>query len=160
MHKVFILLGGNIGDRLQYLSMAKKLLQEKAGRIILESSIYETEAWGFEDSKLFLNMVLCLESDFGQEELLLITQQIELDLGRKNKGGEYSARTIDIDILFYDDTVYNSPQLTIPHKNIQNRKFELIPMAEIAPDFIHPVLEKSMMHLLAICPDNLNVRKL
>ena len=159
-HTVYIILGSNIEDRFFYLSEAGQLLSERVGRVTLESSIYETEVWGFEHPVLFLNKVLCVKTNIEPLELLQITQQIEIELGRTQKGGDYKARTIDIDLLFYDDIVFNSTALNIPHPQIQNRKFELIPLVEIAPDFVHPKLKRTMLELLSVCTDTLNVVKL
>jgi 2-amino-4-hydroxy-6-hydroxymethyldihydropteridine diphosphokinase len=158
MNEVYLLTGGNIGNRLEYLSKAKKAIEKRCGSILQESSIYETAAWGMEDQEAFLNQVLGIETSFNPQKLLKSILRIEEDLGRKREL-KYGPRTIDIDILFFNDEVIDEQGLKIPHPEIQNRKFVLAPLNEIASNKIHPVFQKTISQLLAECPDLLTVNK-
>lgn len=159
MNEAYLLTGGNIGDRLDYLSKAKQAIAKGCGRILKESAVYETAAWGKEDQEAFLNQVLKIETDLSADELLQHLLQTETDLGRKREM-KYGPRTIDIDILFFNDEVINRHGLKIPHPQLQNRRFVLAPLNEMAPDKIHPVFHKTIARLLAECPDPLAVHKL
>ncbi len=156
---VFLLLGGNIGDRENFLRMAREQLANKAGSIKKASAIYQTAAWGVEDQQPYLNQVLQIETKFTAEELIAITQHIETTLGRTRQT-RWEARVIDIDILFFDNQIITKPGIEIPHPRLHLRRFTLIPLAEIAPDFKHPALQKTVTDLLEICPDELEVKKL
>lgn len=158
MNKVYLLTGGNIGDRSEFLSKAKNTIRERCGEILQESSIYETAAWGLENQEPFLNQVLKLQTIMKPEELLQSILQIEEELGRKRQL-KYGPRTIDIDILFFNDEVVDEQGLKIPHPQLQNRRFVLVPLNEIAPDKIHPIFQKTVSQLLDECPDLLEVNK-
>jgi 2-amino-4-hydroxy-6-hydroxymethyldihydropteridine diphosphokinase len=158
-HKVYLLLGSNEGNRISWFQKAMAELEQTVGIITAKSSLYETAAWGKEDQPDFLNMALCIETTLTPEALLQATQTIEQHLGRQ-RTVHWGQRTLDIDILFYDDVVMSSPTLDIPHPYIQDRRFALIPLHEIAPQLIHPVLHKTIAELLAVCPDTLEVRHL
>jgi 2-amino-4-hydroxy-6-hydroxymethyldihydropteridine diphosphokinase len=158
MHKVFILLGSNQGERMQFLSKAKKLVAEVCGKILKESSVYETAAWGNSKQASFLNQVIIISSDLSSDDLMKNLLLIENKLGRVRKE-KFGPRTIDLDILFYDDLVYHSALVTIPHPAIQDRRFVLIPLIEIAPRKRHPVYLKTVSALLKECTDILNVKK-
>lgn len=157
MIKLYLLLGGNLGDKSQVFKETTKLINEKVGKITRQSHIYETEPWGFESSDLFWNQVLELAVLISPQEVLNSTQKIEHLLGRTREAQHYDSRIIDIDILFYGDQIISLENLTIPHPRIQDRKFALVPLNEIAPDLIHPVFQKSMGQLLLECPDQLRV---
>lgn len=159
MVKVYLLLGGNLGDKKLVFVNATKFLKENVGAILQQSHIYETEPWGFESSDLFWNQVLELVTDLSPEEVLRQTQHIELELGRVRKERKYDSRIIDIDILFYGDEIIQLPNLIIPHPRIQERKFALIPLNEIAPELKHSILQKNIGQLLAECTDQLRVEK-
>ena len=159
MIKLYLLLGGNLGDKGQVFKETTKLLNEKVGKITRQSHIYETEPWGFESSDLFWNQVLELAVLISPQEVLNSTQQIEHQLGRTRAAQHYDSRIIDIDILFYGDQIISLENLTIPHPRIQDRKFALVPLNEIAPDLIHPVLQKSISQLWLECTDQLRVEK-
>ncbi len=149
----YLLLGSNLGDREKFLEEAILLLSEKAGKIISWSSVYETEPWGFETQNSFLNRVILVQTDLMPEELLHVILEIERVMGRKRVKEGYDSRIIDIDILFYDDLISHTDDLTIPHPRMHLRRFTLIPMEEIAPDFMHPLLRKTMSELLKDCED-------
>ncbi|HAH24690.1 MAG TPA: 2-amino-4-hydroxy-6-hydroxymethyldihydropteridine diphosphokinase [Prolixibacteraceae bacterium] len=159
MIKLYLLLGGNLGDKRQVFLEATALLEEQVGRITQQSHIYETEPWGFESTDMFWNQVLELSVSISPEEVLERTQQIEQQLGRTRKAQQYDSRIIDIDILFYGDQIISTENLTIPHPRIQERKFVLVPLNEIAPELTHPVLQKSVGQLLLDCTDQLRVEK-
>ena len=158
MIELYTLLGGNLGDKKKIFEEARELLGERIGKISALSSVYETEPWGFESEDIFWNQVLKMETELSTEEILAKIQQIEQDLGRIRKENQFSSRIIDIDILFYGDQIINQENLIIPHPRIQERKFTLVPLCEIAPELLHPVLKKSIGQLLKECPDRLNVK--
>ena len=159
MNKAYLLIGGNMGDRERFLAAARKKITSVCGKIIQASSLYETAAWGLEEQDSFLNQALETETDLDAETLLKKILGIEEILGRKRER-KFGPRTIDIDILFFNDAVINSKDLTVPHPELQNRRFVLTPLREIAPDLLHPVLQKSVIQLLNECPDNLPVQKI
>ncbi len=158
MNKAYLLIGGNMGNRLQNLGRAVSLLQ-LPGRVIKQSGLYETAAWGKSDQPAFLNQALLLETSLTARQLLQSVLSIEEKMGRK-RAEKYGPRIIDIDILFYDSLVMHEPGLTIPHPEVQNRRFALEPMHEIAADYIHPVLKKTIGTLLKECPDKLEVHRI
>jgi 2-amino-4-hydroxy-6-hydroxymethyldihydropteridine diphosphokinase len=158
MNEVYLLTGGNIGNRLEYLSKAKEQIEKRCGSILKASSVYETAAWGKEDQGAFLNQVLKVETNLHPEEVLKTILQIEEYLGRKREL-KYGPRTIDIDILFFNDKIINRRALKIPHPQMQNRRFVLVPLNEIASGKVHPTLHKTISQLLAECPDPLAVNK-
>ncbi len=159
MAQVFLSLGSNKGDRLKYLEKAIILIQNKTGKIVKISDIFESKSWAYEDND-YLNALIEIETDLSPEELLKKTQKIEKELGRntktytKNGKTVYSARTIDIDIIFYDGKIINSEHLTIPHPLMHLRRFVLFPMTQIAPDFIHPVFNEKIETLYIRCEDD------
>jgi 2-amino-4-hydroxy-6-hydroxymethyldihydropteridine diphosphokinase len=159
MSIVYIILGGNVGNREKIISEAIELTDSKIGRIQSKSSLYESEAWGFK-SDLFINQVIIIKSDLSSIDILKKTQQIEIQLGRKQKNGSYQARTIDIDLLYIDDLIIKTPDLEIPHPRMDQRKFVLLPLSEVAPDKIHPINGLTSSQLLSKCKDNLVVRRL
>lgn len=159
MAKVYLLLGGNQGDKRFVFEETAKMLNERVGKISRSSGIYETEPWGFQSEDMFWNQVLELSVMISAQEVLEKIQQIEHQLGRERKGAQYESRIIDIDILFYDEQIVESPDLTIPHPRIRERKFVLVPLNEIVPGMIHPVLGKTINQLLSECPDQLKVEK-
>ena len=159
MSKLYLLLGGNLGDKRKIFSEAIQLINDRIGKTDSQSAIYETEPWGFESEDLFWNQVLEISTSLTPEEVLKQTQQIEHELGRIRKKHQYASRVIDIDILFFSDLILNQPNLIIPHPRIQERKFTLVPLAEIAPELIHPVFRKTVVRLLNECSDALKVEK-
>jgi len=153
LHKVYLLLGSNRGDRQTMLVNALQMIEKQAGRIIGASSIYETEPWGFSDEILFLNQVCLVETELEPASLLDELLGIEKKIGRLRTSGPYSSRAIDLDILYFDAIIFQSDHLSIPHQRLHERRFTLVPLAELAPGFIHPVLKKSNTELLSECND-------
>jgi 2-amino-4-hydroxy-6-hydroxymethyldihydropteridine diphosphokinase len=145
--KIFLGIGSNLGDRLQNLN---DCMDEFS--IIQKSSIYETEPVGFLDQPWFLNAVIQIDSILRPRELLEQCQSVETRLKRKREIPK-GPRSIDIDILFYGEQILQEQDLIIPHPEIQNRGFVLVPLNEIASDFVHPVFKKTISELLEICPD-------
>lgn len=141
-------LGTNIGNKRRNLITAAALLAERVGDVLALSGFYETEPWGFESNNWFLNAAVKLNTDYTPQELLVVTQQIEKELGRTEKSnGTYHDRVIDIDILLYDDEVLQTPELVLPHPLMHERKFVMEPLAEIAPFVQHPIFKESIMDL-------------
>jgi 2-amino-4-hydroxy-6-hydroxymethyldihydropteridine diphosphokinase len=156
MNKVFLLIGGNMGDRLQNLHQAITLLSAACGPVIQQSAVYETAAWGKTDQAAFLNQALELTTELSAQELITTVLSVEEQMGR-HRTERFGPRVIDIDIMFYNKDIINEPHLTVPHPQMQNRRFALIPLAELAPSFIHPVLKKTLEQLLLDCRDALPV---
>ena len=161
-HKVVLSFGGNLDNTKDCFQKAIRKIKKKIGKVEMTSSLYSTEAWGMEKgTNDFLNQVIVIHSDSKPKKILKATQKIEKKLGRKSKSinQEYRDRPIDIDILFYDDEIINKKKLTIPHPLLQERKFILEPLSEIIPDYIHPVLKKTIKELLLSSTDKLEVKK-
>jgi len=158
MATAYLGLGSNMGDRKENLCQAILMLSSKVGVVVAVSSLYESKAWGYDSENKFLNAVIAIETERYPEELLFDIKEIEAILGReKKKTISYEDRLIDIDILFYDELVYETDKLIIPHPHIEKRKFVLAPMAEIAPDFIHPLTDKKIKELNRICEDSIQL---
>ena len=151
-----ILLGANLGDRSLTLQRAIDLIAERIGPVVRQSGLYETAPWGITDQPAYLNQVLVVETNLEPEAVLARTQAIEQELGRVRLE-KWGARVIDIDILYYDQLILQTDTLTIPHPYLHQRRFTLVPLAEIAPDFVHPALQKTTMTLLAECEDTSEV---
>jgi 2-amino-4-hydroxy-6-hydroxymethyldihydropteridine diphosphokinase len=154
-----ILLGSNLGDRSSNLDKARRFIGREIGKIVTASSIYETAPWGKTDQPHFLNQVIEIECPFAPHELLHSLKAIEQRLGRTSSE-KWGSRVLDLDILFYSSELIKEDNLTIPHPEITNRKFVLIPLNEIIPDFIHPKHNKTIRELLHECSDQLEVIKL
>lgn len=159
MDGIYLLLGSNLGNKEENLRIASSHLVAKAGKIIKPSAIYETSAWGETDQPVFLNQVIEIQTSLSPIGLLAALQDIEVEMGRIRLG-HWKERIIDIDILYYHQQIIRSQRLTIPHPEMQNRRFTLVPLCEIAPEFMHPVLKKSNVALLAACKDTLNVERM
>lgn len=159
MNKAYLLTGGNMGNREENLATAYNYIDQQCGHVNLASSIYETAAWGKNDQSSFLNQVLEIQTNLTPRQLLKKILLIEQQIGRVREE-KYGPRIIDIDILLFNDEIHNYPTLKIPHPELQNRRFVLVPLAEIAATTIHPVLKKTMTELLAICPDKLEVARI
>jgi 2-amino-4-hydroxy-6-hydroxymethyldihydropteridine diphosphokinase len=147
MSTVFIGIGSNLGNREQYCTSAIKLLIESGLKVTKMSRKFETEPWGVENQPRFINMVVKAETVLEPLKLLAILKDIEFRLGRK-PDIRWGPRTIDLDILLYDDLVLNTPELNIPHTGMEKRSFVLLPLAEIAPETIHPLINKRIRELL------------
>ena len=143
---VYLLLGSNLGNRKELLDKTIELLSQKVGVIISQSKDYETKPWGVTDQPDFLNLAVSIHTHLKPLEILEQTQSIENQLGRVRKE-KWGARLIDIDLMFYGDEIIDEPNLKVPHPLMQERDFALIPLAEIAPDFVHPVLRKTVSEL-------------
>jgi 2-amino-4-hydroxy-6-hydroxymethyldihydropteridine diphosphokinase len=159
MQGIFLLLGGNIGDRLAYLESAAKLIEKEIGSILQLSSLYETAPWGISEQANFLNQAVEIQTNLAAEKLLEKLLSIELALGRERHHRWY-ARTIDIDILLFGNQVINIQNLQIPHPQMQFRRFALTPLQEIAAEVVHPLLGKTITQILAECEDSLEVKPL
>jgi len=159
MNEVYLLTGGNMGDRPDYLERARAAVSAAVGPVRAASSVYETAAWGLEDQPSFYNQVLCVDTELSAEDVLHAVLAIEQSLGRM-RDVKYGPRTIDIDILFFNDAVIDHPALVVPHPQMAFRRFVLAPLNELAPDKLHPVLKKTVGELLAACPDKLAVHKI
>lgn len=159
MAEVFLLLGSNMGNSVEFIEKAVEGLQEQVGKLIKSSALYQTAAWGKTDQPDFINQVLKLETELSPLEVLTTILGIERKLGRE-RTEKWGSRTIDIDILFYDQEVMACPELTIPHPFLQQRAFTLIPLAELEPEFVHPVYQKTVSELLDELESQLEVKKL
>jgi 2-amino-4-hydroxy-6-hydroxymethyldihydropteridine diphosphokinase len=159
MQEVYLLLGSNLGDREYYISEAVKLISERAGEIKRSSAYYETASWGKTDQPDFINQALCLDTSLSAKQLLITILEIEKHLGRERKV-KWGSRIIDIDILFYGDSIIEHPDLVVPHRFLHKRAFALFPLVEIAGDYRHPVLGKTIFELCNSLDDNSVVRKL
>lgn len=153
LHQAILLLGSNEGNSLQHLNYAENEIVKWVGKITMTSSIYRSEAWGKEDQNDFLNKVIIVDTILNPISLLQLLLTIEQSAGRI-RTQKWGPRTLDIDILYFDDIVYKDDQLLIPHSGICSRRFTLIPLSEIIPDYIHPVTGKSNRWMLDHCPDN------
>jgi len=145
-HTIHIALGTNLGARLENLRAAIDAMPPDVN-VVEESHVYETPPWGYEDQPAFLNMVVKAETDLEPESLLKYLKQIEAELGREGNF-RWGPRLIDLDILFYDDLIMESPPLVIPHPRLHERAFVLVPLADVAPDMVHPVIQKKVSDLL------------
>jgi 2-amino-4-hydroxy-6-hydroxymethyldihydropteridine diphosphokinase len=159
LHKVYIGLGSNVGDRHAFLSDAVRRLNALPGSVVHQvSSIYETEPVGFKDQEDFLNLAVELWTSLEPVELLDATKQIERGIGRRDET-RWHPREIDIDILLYDQLIFRGARLFIPHREMLNRKFVLVPLSEIAGSVVHPIEKMEVQALLRCCTDNSRVTK-
>ena len=158
MNRAFLLTGSNLGNRGENLAAARELINRQCGSIITASSLYETAAWGKTDQPAFLNQALEVYTSLNARQLIRKILKVEKEMGRVREE-KYGPRLIDIDILLFNQEKHNYHFLKLPHPEIQNRRFALLPLAEIAPDIMHPVLNKTITELLNECKDELEVKK-
>jgi 2-amino-4-hydroxy-6-hydroxymethyldihydropteridine diphosphokinase len=158
MNKVYLLIGGNMGDRMANLINANKHIEQEIGNIKLKSSIYETAAWGQTNQPDFLNQALLVHTRLEAAELMSKLLSIENLMGRI-RTIKLGPRTIDLDIIYFNNDVISTSLITIPHPKLAERKFVLAPLFEIAPDYLHPILNKTNASMLKECGDSLAVYK-
>ena len=154
----YLLLGSNIGDRAAHLRQAQVQLAATTGEIVAFSAFYETAAWGLENQPAFLNQALAIRTALDAPALLSACLAAEQQAGRERQQ-RWAARTLDVDILLYGNAIIQTPTLTVPHPALPGRRFALTPLAEIAPQLVHPQLGQTVAELLASCPDPLAVIK-
>lgn len=162
MEKSYVLFGSNMGDKAVLFEQAYTLINNRCGQIAQISSAYESEPWGFEAEEWFLNRVIVVETELDPERLLSELLEIEKELGRIRhpEHSGYSSRTADLDILYYGKRIINTPTLIVPHPRLHLRRFALVPLCEVAPDWVHPVFHKTQEELLQQCTDNGIVRQM
>ena len=161
MERCYILFGSNMGDKDAIFAQACLLINNRCGQVVQVSAAYESEPWGFEADEWFLNRVIVVDTELAPDDLMQHLLDIERELGRirhpEAKG--YTSRTADLDLLYYGQRVVNTERLTVPHPRLHLRRFALVPMCEVAPDWEHPVLEMTQEELLLHCPDDSVVRE-
>jgi len=158
MNKAYLLLGSNMGNSHKQLAAAAKLIKKNIGKITRQSNLYVTAAWGNTKQPDFLNQVIVVETTCTAEETIKTILQVEKQMGRV-RTIRNAPRIIDIDILFFNKEVIQEKDLVVPHPEIQNRRFALVPLNELSPGLMHPVLNKTIHQLLEYCPDILDVKK-
>lgn len=158
-NKVYLLTGSNVGDSSALLNEAKLAIQKQVGEIEAASHLYKTAPWGNTNQQDFLNQVLAVNTDLSATDVLKTILNIELHMGRIREE-KWAPRTIDIDILFFNDEIIQQENLVVPHPLLHQRRFTLVPLAEIAPDYVHPTLHQTNTQLLQQCADDSVVEKL
>jgi len=158
MNHVYLMIGGNIGNRLANLEIARDSIDKKCGSIQKQSSIYETEAWGLKDQPAFYNQALCILTTLNPQDLMAMLLAIEVSMGRERLV-PLGPRTIDLDIIYFNHTKIEAPDLIIPHPRLALRNFVLAPLVEIAPDFEHPIFKKTNLQLYKDSTDTSVVHK-
>ena len=159
MQEVYLLLGSNLGDRLKQVGNAADFIEKSVGTIVRKSACYETASWGNTDQPDFINQVLLIRTGLTAREVLEKALAIEVSLGRV-RHEKWGSRLIDIDILFYGDQVIREPDLVVPHPHLHERAFVLIPLGEIAPGLLHPVLNRTVTELARNLDDTLLVKRI
>ncbi|MCX6206938.1 MAG: 2-amino-4-hydroxy-6-hydroxymethyldihydropteridine diphosphokinase [Bacteroidetes bacterium] len=159
MNIAYLLIGGNLGNRSANLKKASLLIDQTCGKIIQSSAIYETAAWGLTNQPSFFNQAIKLQTNLAPELLMEQLLAIEKKMGRV-RSKKLGPRIIDLDMLFYNQIILNTDLLVLPHPAIAERRFALLPLTEIASNFLHPVHKKTIEDLLVACPDQLDVQKM
>ncbi len=159
MNGIYLIIGGNMGNTMEYFSTCYALLEKHLGVIVTQSKIYETKPWGTIEQNNFLNQVLYISTDKNINSCMHTILQIEKDMGR-TRSIKWDARIIDIDILYFNNDIVHTAFITVPHKHLHERKFVLVPLCDIAPNFLHPILKKTTQELLQQCTDTLDVHLL
>lgn len=161
-HDVYFSLGSNMGNRTAFLGFAIREMKQTLS-LVSVSSVYETEPWGYNDSKPYLNIAAWFKTDLSAQNVRILTSEIEKAAGREAKSeeesGDYQARTLDIDILFYDQIKMKEIGLEIPHPRLHLRNFVLLPLAEINESLVHPVFDKTIKDLLNTSPDSSEIKR-
>ena len=157
---VYLSIGANQGHKLKTISEALNLIAKEIGSIQSISNFYESAPLGFESKNQFLNICISVSTNLSPTNLLLKTQIIEQQLGRKKKGPNYEDRTIDLDIIYYENWIINLPELTVPHPLLSNRKFVLLPLNDIAPLFLHPRLNLNTKELIRQSNDKSSLKRI
>jgi 2-amino-4-hydroxy-6-hydroxymethyldihydropteridine diphosphokinase len=151
--EVILLLGSNIGNRTELLQKGITQIESLVGEVVQSSCIYESEPWGFKTDQSFLNQAIKVKTDLGPRSILHTIWEIEKTFGRHRSDEGYASRTLDIDILTWANRIFWTQKLQVPHIHLQNRKFALMPLAELAGNHVHPILSKTYDELLKSCPD-------
>ncbi len=159
MTPVYLLLGSNETDRFGNLEKACELIELRCGKVVKQSALYETEAWGLKEQNAFINQAVQIETSLAPKELLFHLKAIEKEIGRVETV-KWGPRVIDIDILFYGNEIVDTEELKVPHPFLHERRFTLAPLNEIAAEFVHPLLQRTVSELLNDCPDTSVVKKL
>ena len=152
---VFVLLGSNLGDRELLVNQASKMIGERCGKIVAKSRLYESEPWGFKSEHWFLNQVVKIETALSPDDLMKELLEIEKELGRDRSVPHegYVSRPMDLDILYFGNEIIDTQMITAPHPRLHERRFTLLPLCDIAPDYVHPVMKKTNLQLLDECQD-------
>ena len=152
---VFVLLGSNLGDRELLVNQASKMIGERCGKIVAKSRLYESEPWGFKSEHWFLNQVVKIETALSPDDLIKELLEIEKELGRDRSVPHegYVSRPMDLDILYFGNEIIDTQMITAPHPRLHERRFTLLPLCDIAPDYVHPVMKKTNLQLLDDCQD-------
>lgn len=161
MNEAYLCLGGNLGDTVAIFAEAIDLLRSNGLTTDCKSSIYTSKAWGMENAPDFFNQIIRVKTLLNEHDLMQKLLQVERQLGRKRAlSGQYESRTLDIDIILFNDEIINEEHLHIPHPRMHLRRFVLEPLAEIAPQLVHPLFHKTIGQLLKECPDTGHIKKL
>ena len=155
LETVFVLLGSNLGDRELLVNQASKMIGERCGKIVAKSRLYESEPWGFKSEHWFLNQVVKVETALSPDDLMKELLEIEKELGRDRSVPHegYVSRPMDLDILYFGNEIIDTQMVTVPHPRLHERRFTLLPLCDIAPDFVHPTMKKTNLQLLDECQD-------